>query len=97
MISLAAPAYLKQLGQLKTRDVGLCVASLVMLVIPAVGSVYPLPPAPVLYFPYLFLAYLAAGVAWIIVFHRTKPSAQVRIRQDLDLVHARHQPAQPVT
>jgi hypothetical protein len=36
-------------------------------------------------------------VAWIIVFHRTKPSAQVRIRQDLDLVHARHQPAQPVT
>lgn len=94
MISLAAPAYLKQLGQLKPKDVGLCVASVVMLVIPAVGSVYPVPPAPVLYFPYLFIAYLAAGVAWIIVFHRTKPTAHVRIRQDLELVHAKHQPAQ---
>jgi amino acid transporter len=95
MISLAAPAYLKQLGQLKPKDIGLCVASLVMLVIPAVGSVYPVPPAPVLYFPYLFLAYLAVGVVWIVVFHRTKPAAQVQIRRDLDLLHAKHQPAQP--
>jgi amino acid transporter len=97
MISLAAPAYLQQLGQLKAKDVALCIASLAMLVIPAVGSVYPVPSAPVLYFPYLFLAYLAAGVAWIIVFHRTKPTAHVRIRQDLDLAHGRHQPVQPAT
>jgi amino acid transporter len=97
MISLAAPTYLKQLGQLKIKDVVLCVASLTMLVLPAVGSVYPLPPAPVLYFPYLFLAYLTAGVVWIIVFHRTRPTAHVRIREDLDLAHAKHQPAQPAT
>ena len=93
MISLAAPAYLKQLGQLKAQDVGLCLLSLGMLVIPAVGSVYPVPPAPVRYFPYLYLAYLAAGVTWIVVFHRTQPNAQAQIRQDLDLAHDRHQAA----
>jgi amino acid transporter len=97
MISLAAPAYLKQLGQLRTKDIVLCAASLVMLVIPAVGSVYPVPPAPVLYFPYLFLTYLVIGVAWIVFFHRTKPAAQMKIRQDLDLLHSKHQPAQPAT
>ena len=97
MISVAAPAYLRQLGELKTKDVALCGASLVMLVIPAVGSVYPVPPAPVLYFPYLFLAYLAMGVAWIVVFHRTRPAARVQIRQDLDLLLSKHQSAQPAT
>jgi amino acid transporter len=91
MISLAAPAYLKQLGQLKAKDIAVCVASLAMLVIPAVGSVYPVPPAPVCYFPYLYLVYLVAGVAWIVAFHRIKPAAQAHIRQDLDLAHAKHQ------
>jgi amino acid transporter len=93
MISLAAPAYLSQLGQLTAKDVGLCLASLAMLVIPAVGSVYPVPAAPVRFFPYLYLAYLLAGVAWITAFHRAKPMAHVQIRQDLDLAHDKHQSA----
>lgn len=93
MISLAAPAYLKQLGQLKPKDISLCLASLAMLVIPAIGSIYPVPPAPVLYFPYLYLAYVAIGVVWLVVFHRTKPTAQIQIRADLDLAHAQHQTA----
>jgi amino acid transporter len=93
MISLAAPAYLKQLGQLKAPDLLLCGLSLAMLVIPAIGSVYPIPPAPVRYFPYLYLAYLAAGISWIVFFHRTQPNAQAQIRQDLDLAHDRHQAA----
>jgi amino acid transporter len=91
MITLAAPAYLKQLGQLKAKDIGLCVASLAMLIIPAVGSVYPVPPAPVNYFPYLYLAYLVVGIAWVVAFHRTKPTAHEQIRQDLDTAHAKYQ------
>jgi hypothetical protein len=49
------------------------------------------PPAPVCYFPYLYLVYLGAGIAWIVAFHRIKPTAQDQIRQDLDLAHAKHQ------
>ena len=59
--------------------------------IPAVGSVYPIPDAPVSYFPYVFLAYLVIGGAWIVFQHRSKPSAQVKIWQDLDLTHPERQ------
>ena len=60
----------------------------VLLLIPAVGSVYPLPPAPVLYFPYAFLVYLAVGVAWILTFYGRKPTASETVREDLDKTHA---------
>ena len=89
LITVAAPVYLKKLGELKTRDKLGCAASLLLLAIPAVGSVYPLPPAPVLYFPYMFLVYLAIGIAWILSFYKHQPSASATIRQDLQLEHDR--------
>jgi len=89
LITVAAPVYLKSLGQLRSIDVFGCIASLVLLAVPAVGSVYPIPPAPVMYFPYLYLAYLAIGIAWILSFHRRQPSASVTIRQDLKVMHDR--------
>jgi amino acid transporter len=89
LITVAAPVYLKSLGQLRSIDVAGCVASLVLLAIPAVGSVYPVPPAPVNYFPYMYLAYLAVGVLWIVSFYKRQPSASTAVRQDLQLVHDR--------
>ena len=41
LITVAAPVYLKRLGELKARDIAACAAALVLLAIPAVGSVYP--------------------------------------------------------
>ncbi len=93
LFSLAAPAYLNKLHELRPQDIAVCAASLLLLVIPAVGSVYPIPDAPVRYFPYVYLAYLLAGVAWIVFFHRSKPAAQAKIRQDLDLTHPQRQTA----
>ncbi len=89
LITIAAPVYLKSIGQLKSRDMAGCVASLALLAIPAVGSVYPIPPAPVMYFPYLYLAYLAVGIVWILAFYRRQPSASTQIRQDLQVAHDR--------
>lgn len=82
LITIAAPVYLARIKQLRRRDIGYCVAALLLLLIPAVGSVYPVPPAPVIYFPYLFLAYLIVGVVWIVSFHRRVPSARARIREE---------------
>jgi len=65
MITIAAPVYLKKMGELRNIDIAVCGIALALLMIPTVGSVYPIPDAPVLYFPYLFLAYLASGAAWI--------------------------------
>ena len=90
LITLAAPVYLKSLGQLRRGDLIGCAASLILLAIPAVGSIYPAPPAPVMYFPYIFLCYLALGSAWVIAFKR-KPSALLSIREELPLHHDCHQ------
>jgi hypothetical protein len=62
---------------------------LLLLAIPAVGSVYPIPPAPVSYFPYLFIFYIVGGTVWIFFFHRNRPSISVFIREDLRLAHDR--------
>jgi amino acid transporter len=94
LITLSAPAYLKAINQVRGKDWAICAASLVLLLIPAVGSVYPVPPAPINYFPYVFLIYLAAGILWILAFYKSKPSASQSIREDLDIAHARYQPGE---
>ena len=93
LITLSAPVYLAKLSQRRPVHMAICAISLALLVIPAVGSVYPMPPPPVTYFPYLFLAYLVVGVAWILRVRRRKPDTFVQIQQDLDLAHAKHQAA----
>jgi amino acid transporter len=70
LITIAAPLYVKSLGQLKPGHLVLAALSLLLLIIPTVGCVYPVPPAPVKYYPYLFVAYLIIGGAWIMFQHR---------------------------
>jgi hypothetical protein len=86
MITIAAPVYLKKIGELRNVDVSVCGLALVLLMIPTVGSVYPIPDAPVLYFPYLFLVYLASGAAWIFYVRFRKPSVATTIREELSLL-----------
>jgi len=89
LVTLAAPAYLKRLGELRAKDIGVCIGSMLLLAIPAVGSVYPIPDAPVMYFPYVYLVYLTIGIIWVFAFYRRKPTATDVIRQDLESSHAR--------
>jgi amino acid transporter len=74
LITLAAPAFLKKRGELRARDIGLCVAATALLLIPAAGLVYPVPPPPVNAFPYVFGAYLFIGYVRIMAMHHQKPS-----------------------
>jgi amino acid transporter len=71
LISIAAPLYLKSIGELRPLDVVLAAAALLFLIVPAVTLVYPIPDPPVRYFPYVFAAYLAAGFWWF----KTRPAA----------------------
>jgi amino acid transporter len=87
--TLAAPFYLKNLGELRSRDVLGCAIAVALLAVPAIGSVYPVPAAPVMYFPYAFLAYLAVGMAWIFSFYGRKPGVSNVIRIDLESAHRR--------
>jgi amino acid transporter len=89
LITVAAPVYLKRLGEQRPVDLAMCAAALVLLMIPAVGSVIPIPAPPVNYFPYMYLAYMLVGIVWIVAFHARKPAAVGQIHQDLELNHAR--------
>jgi len=62
-VAIGAPIYLRQRGELRPRHIVVAVGTIALLLIPAVGSVYPVPPPPSNYFPYAFAAYMALGAA----------------------------------
>jgi amino acid transporter len=62
-VAIGAPVYLKRLGELKPVNVALAAGTVALLIIPAIGSVYPVPPPPSNAYPYIFMAYFVAGVA----------------------------------
>jgi amino acid transporter len=87
LICIAAPMYLKKTGQLKTKDMAFCIAALALLLIPAVGSVYPAPPAPDNYFPYVFGIYLLAGLFRAFAFKVRDPKTLSQVREELKAFH----------
>jgi amino acid transporter len=89
LVSLAAPFYLKKRGELQGKDIGFCAAALLLMIIPAVGSVYPVPPAPANYFPYIFLVYIFCGVIRVGVMGGN-PASAVRVRQVSQQIQERH-------
>jgi amino acid transporter len=86
LISIAAPVYLRRLGQLSPRGVLFAVASVLFMVPPIVASVYPTPAAPADKFPWYFLAYLGLGGVWFLAV-RGRGSGELlrQIQRDLEM------------
>jgi amino acid transporter len=87
LITLAAPIFIKKRNELTRKDVAVCAAAIVLMLIPAVGSVYPVPDPPVRYFPYIFLGYLLIGggrIAWL---RMRAPDRLHQIRQEIQTQH----------
>jgi amino acid transporter len=85
LICLAAPLYLRKIGELKVKDTATCVAALVLLLLPAWGVFFPqpAPTPPVSYFPYVFLVYLGAGFFRAIAYKIRDPKSLAKIREEL--------------
>jgi amino acid transporter len=62
MVCLASPFFLKREGGLSGPRMAASAAALVLLCIVMVQSIYPVPPAPACFLPYVFAATLVAGV-----------------------------------
>ncbi|MBV8138474.1 MAG: APC family permease [Deltaproteobacteria bacterium] len=86
LISIAALAYLSKRNELSAGALGVALASVVLLLVPAVGSVYPVPSWPVNIFPYIFLGYLALGLGWFMVLRSNRDF----INGITDRIHAEH-------
>ncbi|HEV7180110.1 MAG TPA: APC family permease, partial [Candidatus Baltobacteraceae bacterium] len=62
LIAVAAPKYLRRIGELRALDIVVSAAATICLIGTAVTLFYPTPPPPTNRFPYFFIAYLFAGL-----------------------------------
>ena len=84
LITVAAPAYLRKLGELRPRNVVLASIAVLCLLVPTIGSFYPMPAWPVNLFPYIYLGYMAIGGSWLFIVNRRRPGILADIEADLE-------------
>jgi amino acid transporter len=84
MITIAAPVYLRRLGELLSRHVLVALAAFACLLVPTIGSFYPTPPSPINLFPYIFLAYMLVGAGWLFAVNRRQPGTLLAIQSGLE-------------
>ncbi|HEY9850129.1 MAG TPA: APC family permease [Leptolyngbyaceae cyanobacterium] len=87
LVAVAAPVYLYKQGNLKIFDILVGVFAVSFMLIPIVGSLYPVPPYPFNVFPYLFLMYLLVGVAWFVILRLTSPEIIDNMEDELEKIH----------
>ena len=89
IVSVAAPVYLKRRGELQTQHLAIAVISIGILGLAILGNLYPVPPAPYSWLPYLFFALLLGGVAWVAVIHKFHPHVVDEIQRETQFNSAR--------
>jgi amino acid transporter len=83
-ITVAAPVYLRRLGELRRRHMLVAAAGFTCLLVPTIGSFYPSPPWPINLFPYIFLGYMLVGGGWLLVTSHRQPGTLLAIEQALE-------------
>jgi amino acid transporter len=86
LITVAAPVYLKKLGELRVRNIVIAAVAFLCLMVPTIGSVYPLPAYPADLFPVYFLGWMAIGSVWLVIVHRRDPGKLRAIEADFERV-----------
>ena len=56
----------------------------ILMILALAGSVYPVPAAPLVYFPYGFAAYMLVGAIWFAFLKRREPKILDGIEHDLE-------------
>jgi len=69
-VTFALPFYLKLKNALTAPLLLLSIVATTAMVLALVGTLYPVPAAPYNWLPYLYLAYLLAGLVWFAVSRR---------------------------
>jgi amino acid transporter len=64
LVAVALPVHLRKVGRFSAWGVVLSFAAAGASLAAIVGTIYPPPEGAYLYLPYIFLAYMASGMAW---------------------------------
>jgi amino acid transporter len=86
LVSLAAPIFLRAQGRLGVRDVFVSALALLAMGLAFVGNLYPAPPPPYSYLPYIYFALLAIGLSWSMVLNSRTSALADKLAADLDAV-----------
>ena len=71
LVAIALPFARRALGQHSYSITAVSWITALVMMGAAFGSVYPVPAAPALWFPYIYLGYMALGMGWYVVRRRT--------------------------
>jgi amino acid transporter len=71
LTAIALPFARKALGQHSQLVTAVSWFTVLVMLAGAFGSVYPVPAAPALWFPYIYLGYMALGMGWFLVRRKT--------------------------
>jgi hypothetical protein len=72
---------------LQAKHIVLCVVAMILLLIPIIGSVWPIPSPPVNAFPYVFLGYLWAGFIQVMSMQHQKPKHVAEVGAEVRAQH----------
>ena len=86
LVSVAAPIYLFKSNKLKTNNVLISLGSIIFLGIALEGSIYPIPPPPYNYLPYIFLGLIAIGIIWFLIARKVTPEIGENIKTDIKAI-----------
>jgi amino acid transporter len=70
LVAVALPVHLRRRGRLRAGGLVLSVSATVATTLAMVGTVFPVPPAPYRYLPYVYVTYLAGGMVWYVISRR---------------------------
>ena len=72
LVAVALPVHLHKTGRLSAGGILLSVVAAGAALAAIVGTIYPVPDAPYNYLPYIYLAYMASGIAyWWVTIQKT--------------------------
>ena len=96
LITFAAPAFLRKRHELRMRDLVVVGLACLCLLVPTIGSFYPVPPYPTNIFPYIFAGYMAVGGVWLFAVSRRRRGILTEIEAGLEeTLQAQYPPASP--
>ena len=62
LVAIALPIHLKRHNRLTPTGILLAVAAALAMLLATLGTLFPIPPAPYRYLPYIYLAFIASGL-----------------------------------
>jgi amino acid transporter len=71
LVAVALPIHLKRQGRLGPLGIALSITAASATVLAMVGTVFPIPPAPYRYLPYVYITWLTGGMLWYAISQRS--------------------------